>query len=787
MLRLCKSALHHPVLWLAGTGAVTAIFGLGLTRLELRTGGAAIHPTGNPTVERTAGDRHAFNDPEQVILLLTSTAAGPAIESAEGFRYLKQVQSSLSSLPAVRGARARSPATLIDPPPNLRSLRLRPYLEWIPQEKAQFTYLVHRIHQHPLTDGLLLAAGGRAAAFYLPLAEGLGRDELVAQLEGWLAAQAGSAFALRLTGPLIAEATLGRMILRDLAWLIPLMVTVIAAVLYLSLGSRGGVLIPMAEVLVVLVWTLGAMAWCGVPITLVTTILPILVMTIAVTDEIHLLERFQRRLRPGAGETADREEVRRAMAAAVEEVGRPIILTSLTTSLGFLSFLSGSMAPIRHFGLFTSLGILLAMFLSFTMIPALVVLLPGSWHRRRRGPQAGPLRRYERLIARRGGGSLVAGLILVLAAIPGLWRLAVQDSWIDNFDPDSALVCAERDFNAEFWGSYRCDVVLASEHERYFHQRDGIRLLEEVTEVGRGGPRVGGVLSPLIAYRLLARTVDPAQMPGIHEAPVSALSDRTLSRVTGFANFLEKLLDLDQLIVRDGRSARVRLFVKSPDYRQARALEEYLDRQLPPLLAGRGVGYHLSGDLPVAVEVVRSIVSNQLRSIGWTLAGVALLLVLVYRSLRAAATLLVPLAAALVMMLGALGYAGVALGIATSMFTALTVGVGVDFSLHFAHAYRRQRAAGREHEAAVRATLAGTGRALRWNMAVLALGFLVLTLSALRPNHSLGILLAGAMLSCYAATLLLLPALLRGMDAVPAAGRPTASGKVSASSLKSKE
>ena len=139
----------------------------------------------------------------------------------------------------------------------------------------------------------------------------------------------------------------------------------------------------------------------------------------------------------------------------------------------------------------------------------------------------------------------------------------------------------------------------------------------------------------------------------------------------------------------------------------------------------------------------------------------ALLLLVSLRSLRGAAVVLLPVAAAIPILFGSMGYAGIPLGIATSMFAALTIGVGVDFALHLSHAYQRARREGEPHEAAATRMLQSTGRAVRWNATVLALGFLVLTLSALKPNHSLGLLLAAAMCTCYATSLLFLPWLLR--------------------------
>ena len=104
-----------------------------------------------------------------------------------------------------------------------------------------------------------------------------------------------------------------------------------------------------------------------------------------------------------------------------------------------------------------------------------------------------------------------------------------------------------------------------------------------------------------------------------------------------------------------------------------------------------------------------------------------------------------------------MGLAQIPLGIATSMFAAIALGVGIDFSIHFAHVYNRLRREGMEHEEACHKTNKSVGRALRWNTLVLVSGFLVLTASALRPDVLLGILLASSMLVTFAMTMILLP------------------------------
>ncbi len=786
MLRLSASALQRPLLWILCCSALTLLLAYSLSGINIRTDGAALYPAGNAMVELSEADRNTFNDPEHIIVLAEENADGPPLQSAEGYAFLRKVHLALSELKGVHSNGVLSVVNQLDVSTRESQYSVRAFLDLVPTEPDELNALTARLHQDQLIGGLFLAPSGTTAAFYIPVAEDTDRKELLASLDTWLAAQSESAYDLSVTGPLVAEALLGDMVISDLLWLVPLMMLVITILLLLTLRSIAGVLIPLIEVLITLIWTLGAMALCGIPITLVTTIMPIILVAMAVTDEIHLLERLQFYLQRNKLATAppreQRELIRRAFMQALGDVARPVVVTSLTTAAGFLSFLAASVAPLQHFGVFSSLGIVLAMLLSFTFIPALAILMPARWFQ---PVLPGGIRQiFDKLRihgnprARYRSGSLLGSAAIILISLPGLFMLSVQDSWIDNFDPRSSLVRAEQVFNQQFWGSYRFDVVIEG-REGFFNSAEGLQLVDKCYNALRRGPYVGGVASLLDPYDGAAKVLDD-------DRPLLALPPDSLSMMLDIANFFAQQISLNQFISADAASARLRIFVNSPDYLRSLALQEFLQRELPLLLGSHQVSYHFSGDIPLALEVVHEIVNNQLRSIAGSLLGVLLLLLIAFRGRLVSFVLMLPVSFAAMLMLAGMGYVGIPLGIATSMFAPLAIGIGVDFALHFTHRYRMQRRSGLAHADAVRESIATSGKAIAWNALVLALGFLVLTLSSLKPNHSLGLLLAGAMLCCYLCTLYLLPRLLwltdgRNAD-LPSKGNPALNGHVIAPS-----
>ncbi len=139
----------------------------------------------------------------------------------------------------------------------------------------------------------------------------------------------------------------------DLVQLIPFVLLVLAIVLYLSLRTVAGVILPLAVVLLTVIWTAGLMAWIGIPMAMISTTLPIMLIAIGVADAIHILTEYYAGLRGG-------EEKRSAIRTVVRHIGMAIVLTSITTLVGFLSIGTSPVQQVMQFGLYVGLGVMAA-------------------------------------------------------------------------------------------------------------------------------------------------------------------------------------------------------------------------------------------------------------------------------------------------------------------------------------------------------------------------------------------------------------------------------------------
>ncbi len=741
---LLRLSISRPRTVMGVALVLTAVLVAGLPRLELRTDGEWLRPAGHPAVVRDVLERERFGEPRFILLLARSPRA-EGFARAEGLRALRSLGEALERLPVLEGGAIESLASL---PAAGAGLQMGNALDAIPDSPDALRRFMAELEGRPGVAGGLLAMDRRSALHALPIRADVSTREAVAALTRFVDGYEADGLTLLLGGPLLAETILGDSVLADLATLVPVMVLMMALILAVIFRSLPGVLIPLIETLVVLLWTAGVMAWAGIPVALVTTILPVVLMAMCISDEIHLLERLQA-ARVGS-------PLAESIPVAFEEVGRPIVLTSLTTAAGFLSFLTSSIAPLRHFGALAAFGILLAMGLTFSLIPAMLVSLPTRWLS---SPVSPAERRADRGlgrgIARRPGVAFAAGAALLGASLPGLFALRASDAWVDNFPPESDLVQMEELLGRQHAGGYSLDLVLEGEPGR-FRSPEGLRWVERVAQVSEGLPGVGGRRSILDPLTEIAAALGAS-------GSLASLGPSALWDLFTAAEMAPAGAGLSRLMTNDASVTRVRLYIRGADYALAQALFGALEARLAPLrsdAAAAGVEISAAGELAVATAMVDTIVRDQLRSVAAAVALVTVLL-LVLGGGRWAWVCVLPVSVATLCLLGGMGWAGMPLGIATSMFASLSIGLGVDFGIHFGHAYRRAAEAGAGFEQATLRSFAGCGRAIRWNTMVLAAGFAVLTLSRLAPNHALGLLLASATLLCAGMTFLLMPLVLR--------------------------
>jgi len=904
LIHLCRRSIRHPPTTVILGVLIVAAAAPGILRLRLRTDGHALIPEGTSTVLLDRAVRNEFGIRDPLVVLLRARHRN-GIFHPRTLRLVVDLTAALARTPGLDSAGVRSLAT--EPSDHFRqgTLSYRNLLDSIPETPREFEALRGDIDASGVGTGTLVSFDYRATAILVGMPPAADRATVIAAVEDAVAGADTTGHEVSVIGAPVAEALLGSHILEDLGvpWqalghrperadrtdeepggfsrlrlaiarhvgLLPLSIVIMALVFLACFRSLAAVFLPLAEVGACLVVVFGLMGWTGVPVYLTIAVLPIILVSMGLADEIHIFSRYAQRraLRPA-------EPIAEAVGATMEEMTLPVAATALTTAVGFLAFAVSPLAPVRAFGLFTALGVVFCMLWSLTVIPALLVLIaPPGFHAPggTSAPAAAGWRGLASRIGRRPALALGAAA-LALAMTPfGIGRLVVQDGWISGFARDSAFYRATRYFNDHFFGTHVLLLVLDAGHverrgliparDMDYHRfrlppdlvtdpemlvggslvvtlptkpgspsptpgrpslpsswssivesavRDSGRIV--VTTPRHHGsalfllaPAPGDTLGYAIASQRLAvpgvlqrvdslerfvreqgrYSVGGALGPADQVAAAEFIVERRLPESRRIPDDVERVRWLWSQIGRVRGHERLRevvdstlgralvtVFLKEANFVDTAhlmdAIRRYSRERLEPA--------HIRLDVAVSQTLIEAVVTSQMRSILFSLLGILAVTGLLFRSLRWGVFCTLPAALAVAATFAGMGWLGMPLGVATSMFAGMVLGIGVDFAIHLTQRYRLAVEHGAQQEAAILESLSVTGPAIMVNALALALGFGILVLSQVPANARLGAVTVLSLLTCLAATLLVLPALLRvsrpgaasAAASIPAAG-----------------
>lgn len=688
--------------------------------------------------------------------------------------------SEVLSLSEVEGITASDQGLVVAPP-----------MARVPEDAEAVARLASEIFDNEmLVDGLVSADSTGTVilvemAFHYDDHYDLART-LLDELES-LSARYADPEEVRLAGVPVVNVHTSRYMSSDVARLLPLVLLVLAGILFAAFRWWRGVLIPLSVVLVALAWTLGAMELLGRPVTLVVSAMPVILVAVGVADGVHLVSEYQAifaRMR-------NREK---AVLATMGELAGPVLLTSLTDMAGFGSLAISGIASIRDFGTFTALGVLGALVFSLTFVPAALVVLKPPEPKVSRGALeaiGGGLEGLGAALARRRRTILLVALGGAAAALLTLPRIQVGSSMVGYFQEDSEIHRASEMINGRFGGTEVLNIVVDTRRPDGLKDPVILARIAELQDTLEARALVGYTTSIADYVKRIHRVMsggDPgaARIPGAatgtwsvadgDDGPDTGPDDSgpTPSARRLIAQYL--LLyenaggdDLGKLVDFDYRKANIIAQIRTdhtPRLREIReAAEGFAAREL-----GGSAEVSFAGCANLCIVADTLIIPSQLKSLGLAILLVLGLLIGIFRSARQGLLGLLPLALTVLLVFAMLSVFGVRLDAVTALIASIVLGIGIDYSVHFISRYRRQTDKGVPDGEAARRALVASGPAIIFNSLAVAAGFLVLVLSSFWPVIHIGWIVAVTMILAAAITLVLLPATLPGA-ATAAEGR----------------
>lgn len=782
--RFFHSVTARPRLVLIVSIALIAVAATGLGRLVKDTSVKAFIPPDHPALvaDERAAEIFGLSDSIAIAVL---TRDGSSIFTPSAFDLVAELSERVAAIPNVRADRVTSLATEASISGADGAVDVVPYIAELPSTATQANDSRTRWRAMPPHIGTIVSDDETGAIILAELIDVKLADQTYRSVLGIADDLDHSGYDIHVAGPGAVSGFLSDYINRDAGKLQPLVFMVVLGFIYLAFRRLRALPGPLLVVAGAAGGALGIMAWAGVPYYAITNALPVVVVAISVADAIHILSayyQFRARLPD--------ESVRNLVVRSMVTMARPITLTTLTTIAGFAGIgFASIMPPITAFAWFAALGVALAWLFSIVALPNILVLLrlgpsPAfeNWQRNAPGGVGRFLARVGAFAAARYGVVLAVFALSSVVAAYGAMQLRVDRSQIENFAPGEPIRVADETINDTFAGTAFLDIVVESSEPGGLLDYTAMRRIADLQAYFESLPHVQKTISIADYLDRLHRAIEPSrQIPAgtriLPEEDGSIAQHLLIYEMSGDPTDFEEEIDYDY------RFALVRGVLNTHYFSQSRDTVEALQGYVDEHFNDATLTATLAGNVTVGYHWMSRLERSHFIGVGLSLALVLGTSILVFRSLVAGAIAVVPVTFAVVALYAVMGYLGIYLEPATSMFAAIALGVGVDFGIHLVERLREAYALHADDTAAaVDRVLPPTARACFFNSAALGLGFAVLLLSDLPTLQRFGGLVAVAAVSSYVAALVIVPALfaaekaLLGRVAVPA--RKTVTGAV---------
>jgi predicted RND superfamily exporter protein len=453
-----------------------------------------------------------------------------------------------------------------------------------------------------------------------------------------------------------------------------------------------------------------------------------------------------------------------AVKVMVSGMWKPVVMTAVTTAVGFISLLTSQVYPIKYFGIFTAFGVLVAMFLSLVFIPASTLLfgLPKSKKyknikKNNKESKHTLAYNFARWILNHKNVSIITTVIVVVLSLWGMQKIWINSSFLDKFNKDSDIVLTDKFINEHFGGTTKLNLILDTHGKKdVFKKPEVLRLVDSLQNDVENNVAIVGNSFSLADYIDRMNKVmhaDDEKFDCIPDNQNMIAQYLLLYEMSGDPENLTRVVDYDYSKV------NVTFQLKSDNSKAINAAISEIEK-FKPVFEKEGIEMRFAGSGYKAKVFTDLILEGQIYSLLMSLLIVIVLLSIMFKSFKISLIGSVPIVITALISFGIMGFLNIPLNSTTALLSSIAIGIGIDYAVHFIEQYRINSKIYNDRIKIAQVTMAHSGRAIIYNAIVVIAGFLVLLFSSFPPNRELGALVSLNMFTSFVGTLTIMAVLL---------------------------
>ncbi|WP_420602869.1 efflux RND transporter permease subunit [Flagellimonas sp.] len=516
--------------------------------------------------------------------------------------------------------------------------------------------------------------------------------------------------------------------------------------------------ISMVVVIIGVMWAFGILGLFRYEITILTALIPPLIIVIGIPNCIFLINKYQQEVKKHGNQALSLQRV-------ISKIGNATLMTNITTASGFATFIILDSDLLKEFGIVASINIIGIFILSLLIIPIIYSFmpLPKTKHLKHLNKKWIDIfvNWMERMVRHHRIAVYITTVCVLILSIIGIYQIKITGSRIEDLPKNTHYFKDIRFFEEEFDGIMPMEIVVDTERKNGAIKPATLKRMDRLGTIIEETPELSKPIS-LVNLIKYSKQAFYNGIPKYYQLPTSQENTFIMDVARKSQNdgdLLESFVDST------GQTARITTFMRDVKIERMEEIEEDMQQAIAKIFPSERFNVFMTGKALLFLKGTRYLVKNLLLSLALAIGLISLFMAYLFRSFRMIIISLVPNLLPLVITAGLMGYLGVPIKPSTILVFSIAFGISVDDTIHFLAKYRQELATHKWHiKRSVYAALRETGVSMFYTSIVLFFGFSVFIISSFGGTKALGGLVSATLLFAMLANLILLPSLLLSLE-----------------------
>ena len=738
---------------LLGLMLISLFFGYRASKLRFDYEFENFFPEGNESLSFFKAYRNAFESDNDFILISLVNKGG--IFQQNFLDKVVQFTDSLRELPHIRTVVSPLEAVYYDFGPSALGNRKKRFFH--PENPATYKADSLRLGMTKLPIQALVSIEHQSLLLIVNNEQMISKkksDELANALNALMKRQDFD--ELRSMGKILGQKVYVSVLQKEFVTFMGISILLLIVFLLIAYRSLWGVLIPIATVLLAVIGSLGFMQLNGSQLNMITTLLPVIMLVVGMSDVVHLVSKYLEEIRSGNNKID-------AIKMMIKKVGMATLLTSLTTALGFFTLVAINITPIKTFGLYTAIGVLLAFVLSILFIPAIFILIKTPKIAKVKQSQTAwdrVLAKLYLLLCRNRKTVLGVYALLTIISIYGASKVRFDYYLMQDLSESHELMQDLRYFQKYHGGIRPFEMAIIPKGDYKISDYKVIREVEKLTNFLDTAYGVHQLLAPSTPYKFINYLMRNSS-EDYFRIPTNEKRYNYIKRqLTQFSDREE----WSSLVNEKQNLGRVYGRMNDPGSATILKRNEMLENFYRENIDAEMLSYKLTGSAAMVDESSRIVSRSILYGLLSAFLLIAIAMGFLFRSAKMALLSLIPNLFPILLTAGIIGFANIQLSMTTAIVFTIAFGIAVDDTIHFLSRYRQEMRFGRSRLFALRRTYISTGKAMIITTIILLGGFGSLLFSSFLSTFYIGLFVSLTLIFALITDMVLLPVLLLGSE-----------------------